>query len=98
MRIYWTREPYLRPASRLFAADHCTMPESEALPTSLHGSRTSSGATVSASGRIRVGSNFLPDASLSVIHDVGGCAAVYGRIRRQNHRLEPLGAGNQLDG
>src|ERR1700722_3429922 len=98
MPICWMQEPYLRPASRLFEADRCTMPGSEAFPRSLRGSRNSLGATANASGRTRVGANWRSDPSLSVTHYVGGAAAVYGRIRSQNHRLELIGAGKQLDG
>src|ERR1700688_3569078 len=97
MPIYWTPAPYLRPASRLFAAVRCNMRKPEALPTSPRGSRNWRSAMASAFDPIRAGSASLLDTSLSVIHMLGSTVA-YGRICTQNHGLETRGAGELLDG
>src|SRR5258705_2234355 len=97
MPTYWTPAPYLRRASRLFAAVRCTMRRPEASPTSPRGSPNWRSAMASAFDPIRAGSTSLLDTSLSVIYIVGSTLA-YGRIYIQNHRVETRVAGELLDG
>jgi 3-hydroxyacyl-CoA dehydrogenase/enoyl-CoA hydratase/3-hydroxybutyryl-CoA epimerase len=86
-RLILPMAPYLRPASRLFAAVRCNMREREASPMSPRGWKNSHGAMASAFDRMRDGSNSLPDRSFSVTHCAVGSTVAYGRIHSQNHRV-----------
>src|ERR1700688_816102 len=88
MPIYWTQVRYLRPDSRLFAADRCNMRRTAASRTSLNAWTNSPIATGSVSVQTPDGAQFLLSQPPGC-EPLRACAgAAYGSIRRQNHRVE----------